>query len=158
MTEDLDSTDLMIEIWSYNEKQQESVTRFNQKLIQVVKYQNYLWLSSQTFKQNKTFRLFNTNLDLKTNHGLPKCIIKIVELVNQVTYFNKEIRKFVRASTWYKHIFMYYNRYYRYLQNERLFGKKKFLNYKRGHKVHFISYIRSRELTGSKLNKNYSRF
>ena len=55
MTEDLDSTDLMIEIWSYNEKQQESVTRFNQKLIQVVKYQNYLWLSSQTFKQNKTF-------------------------------------------------------------------------------------------------------
>lgn len=158
MTEDLDSTDLMIEIWSFNQNQQESLTKFNQKLMRVVKYRNYLWWCSRTFKQNESFRLFNTNLHLKTNHGLPKCIIKIVELVNQVSYFNKEIRKFVRASTWYKHIFMYYNRYYRYLQNERLFGKKKFLNYKHGHKLHFISYIRAREINGHRFNKNFRVF
>lgn len=154
MSQELNSADLLVEICSFNEKQ-EHVARFNQKIIQVVKYQNYLWWCSRTFEQNKNFALFNKNLDLKNDRGLPKCIIKIVELVNQVSYFNKEIRKFVRAATWYKHIFMFYNRYYRYLHNERLFGKKKFLNYKHGHKLHFISYLKKRELTGHRLNTNY---
>ena len=140
MSQELNSADLSVEIWSFNEKQ-ERVVQFNQEIIQVVKYQNYLWWCSRTFEQNQSFRLFNTNLDLRTDRGLKKCIMKIVELVNQVSYFNKEIRKFVCAATWYKHIFMYYNRYYRYLQNERLFGKK-FLNHKHGHKLRFISYIK----------------
>ena len=153
MSQELNSTELTMEIWSFNEKQ-EYVT-INQGLIKVIKYKNYLWWCSQTFEQNKKFVLFNKNLNLKTDIGLPKCIIRIVELVNEVSFFNKEIRKIIRASTWHKNIFLYYNRYYRYLHNERLFGNKKFLNFKHGHKLHFISYMKNRELTGITMNKNF---
>ena len=154
MSQELNSTELTMEIWSFNGKQ-EHVTTFNQELIKVIKYQNYLWWCSRTFKQNKKFVLFNKKLNLKRDNGLPKCIIKIVELINEVSFFNKEIRKIIRASTWYIKIFLYYNRYYRYLHNERLFGNKKFLNFKYGHKLHFISYMRNRELTGVRMNKNF---
>ena len=57
--------------------------------------------------------------------------------------------------TWSQKIYRYYDRYYRYIRNERLFGGKKFLNYKHGHKLHFISYIKNRELIGIRLNKNH---
>ena len=72
------------------------------------------------------------------------------------TYFNKEIRRFAWILTWKKDVFKYYNRYYRYLNNEKLFGKKKFLNYKNGHKLHLILCIKNRELTGLRLNKNHA--
>ena len=81
-----------------------------------------------------------------------------MELINGVTFFNKQIRQFVWTLTWSRQIFRYYDRYYRYLQNERLFGKKKFLNYKNGHKLHLISCIKNRELTGIRLNKNHMVF
>ena len=95
---------------------------------------------------------------MKVNNGLPKCIIKIIETINITTYFNKEIRSFAWVFTWCQRIFWYYNRYYRYLNNERLHGKKKFLNYKHGHKLHLISYLEKRELTGIRLNKNHLLF
>ena len=82
----------------------------------------------------------------------------IVEFVNKITYFNKNIKHFMWVLTWSREIIIYYNRYYRYLKNERLFGKKNFLNYKNGHKLHFISYIKHRELTGVRLNKNHLMF
>ena len=86
MSQELNSTELMMEIWSFNEKQ-ESITKVNIELIKVIKYQNCLWWCSQTFEQNKKFVLFNKNLNLKTDIGLPKCIIRIVELVNEVSFF-----------------------------------------------------------------------
>ena len=134
---------------------------FDWKLIQTItKYEeDYLWWSYPNFKQKEKFQSFSDELDdLKTNNGIPKCIIKIVQLINEVTFFNKQIRRFVWAFTWSHKIFRYYNRYYRYLQNEGLFGKKKFLNNKHGHKLHFISYIKNRELTGIRLNKNHMVF
>lgn len=158
MSESLNSRELMIEIWQYNEQnQQKCLTMFNQKLMQVVKYQNHLWWRSRIFeKKNEKFRLFNYNL-MKRENGLPKCIIKIIEIVNLASCFNKQIRQFIRAATWYKYIFMYYNRYYRYLHNERVFGKKNFLNYKHGHKLHFIAYLRNAEINGNR-NKSFSKF
>ena len=82
-----------------------------------------------------------------------------MEIINEVTYFNKRIKQFALTLTWYRRIFMYYDRYYRYRQNERLFfDKKNFLNYKHGHKLHFVSYIKNRELTGIRLNKNHMVF
>ena len=158
---ELSSANLLIEIWSFNEKQ-ERVSKINQQFIEIVKYQNYLQWCSQTFERNQIFTLFNRELDsdLKRRNGLPKCIIKIVEIVNNVSYFNKQIRKFIQASSsiYCQRMFIYYNRYYRYLSNEKLFGKKIFLNVKHGHKLHFISYIKNREVTGVKINKNFRSY
>ena len=134
------------------------ISIFDWKLIQTVKYEDYIWWSYPNFKRNEKFESFSDKLDLKTNNGIPKCIIKIVELINGVTFFNKQIKQFVWVLTWSRQIFRYYDRYYRYLQNERLFGKKKFLNYKHGHKLHLISCIKNRELTGIRLNKNHMVF
>ena len=64
----------------------------------------------------------------------------------------------MEVVTWSREIFIYYRRYYRYLHNEKLFGKKKFLNYRKGHKLHFISCIENRRITGSKLNTNHLSF
>ena len=79
----------------------------------------------------------------------------VVEFVNKITYFNKDIKHFISILSWSHELIIYYDRYYRYLRNERLFGKKKFLNYKNGYKLHLISYIKKRELTGCRLNKNH---
>ena len=73
-----------------------------------------------------------------------------------ITYFNKQIKQFAWVLTWNRRIFKYYSRYYRYLKNEKIFGNKKFLNYKHGHKLHLISYLKNRELTGIRLNKNHA--
>ena len=116
-----------------------------------------MW-SYPNFKQNKKFKSFNRALDFKVDNGVPKCIIKIVQIINEITFFNKKIREFVRILTWCQHTFRYYDRYYRYQLNEKLFGKKNFLNYRHGHKLHFISCIKNRELTGARLNKNHLVF
>ena len=63
-------------------------------------------------------------MEFKLNNGLPKCIIKIVEVINMVTYFNKQIRQFAQILIFTQDVFKYYNRYYRYLGNEKLFNKK----------------------------------
>ena len=53
---------------------------------------------------------------------------------------------------------MYYNRYYRYLSNDRKFGKKKFLKGRHSHKLHLIACLYHRQFTGVKLNKNHLRY
>ena len=50
----------------------------------------------------------------------------IVKLVNKITYFNKEIKHFIWILAWTQELFTYYNRYYRYLRNEKVFGKQFF--------------------------------
>ena len=133
-------------------------SRFNWRLIHSVNFEDYIWWSYPNFQRNDKFEIFCDNLDLRTNNGLPKCIIKIVETINIGTYFNKNIRRFAWVLTWCQRVFWYYHRFYRYLNNERLFGKKKFLNYSHGHKLHLISYLKKRELTGIRLNKNHLHF
>ena len=128
---------------------------FDFKLIASVKYEDYVISSYPNFKNNAKFQVFSHGLDLRRNNGLPKCIIKIVQIINEISYFNTRIRQFIWAFTWSQQIFWYYDRYYRYLRNEKLFGKKTFLNYRHGHKLHFISCIKNRELTGARINKNH---
>ena len=129
---------------------------FHWKLIHSVNYEDYIWWSYANFTRNNKFEIFCHNVHLGKDNGLPKYIIKVVELINMNTYFNKEIRRFAWILTWRQGVFKYYNRYYRYLNNEKLFGKKKFLNYKNGHKLHLILCIKNRELTGLRLNKNHA--
>ena len=76
------------------------ISIFDWKLIQTVKYEDYIWWSYPNFKQNEKFESFSDKLDLKPNNGIPKCIIKIVQLINGVTFFNKQIKQFVCALTW----------------------------------------------------------
>ena len=128
---------------------------FDWRFIQNIYYEDYLWWAYPNIRHNEKFYLITCQLNFTINNGIPKCIMLIVECVNKITYFNKEIKHFVSILTWSQEIIMYYNRYYRYLKNERLFGKRNFLNYKNGHKLHFISYIKYRELTGVRLNKNH---
>ena len=137
-------------------KRVKSRSYLNWKLIHSVNYEDYIWWSYPNFAHNIKFEIFCANMEFKLNNGLPKCIIKIVEMINMVTYFNKQIRQFAQILMFTQDVFKYYNRYYRYLGNEKLFNKKKFLNYKNGHKLHFISCIKNRELTGVKLNTNHT--
>ena len=129
---------------------------FNWKLIHSVNYEDYIWWTYSSFKKNDKFEIFCSKLEFELDLGLPKCIMKIVETINTVTYFNKEIRRFAWVVTWNRRVFKYYTRYYRYLRNEKIFGTKKFLNLKNGHKLHLISWLKNRELTGKRLNKNHA--
>ena len=126
------------------------------QLIQILQYEDYIWWSYPNFKLNKKFNSFDQSLALKRNNGTPSCIIRIVQLVNEITAFTPEIREYV--SIYYPNLFTYYDRYYRYLRNDRVFGHKKFLSQKHGHKLHFISCIRHREIFGKRLNKNHLCF
>ena len=133
-------------------------SHFDWRLIHSLNFKDYIWWSYPNFKKNDKFDFYANKLDLKVDNGLPKCIIKIVELINITTYFNRKIRIFAWILTWSQRIFWYYSRYYRYLHNQRLFGKRNFLNYNNGHKLHFISCLKKRELTGIRLNKNHLKF
>ena len=127
------------------------------KLIKPIIFHDYVWWSYPNCK--RTEKLFEAiNDQSQTNDGTPECILRIVELINQFTYYNKYIRRFFYFIAWKRQIFRYYNRYYRYLHNERLFGKKKFLSCAHGHKTHFISYLKKREQSGTRLNKNHLLF
>ena len=127
------------------------------RIISAVKYDDYIWWSYPNFKQRE-FKIYATELDKYRTNGLPSNIIKVVEIVNRSTYFNKQIRLFNWVVTWQRFIFLYYKRYYRYLANDRLFGNKNFLSVKNGPKLHFISYLKHREVTGVRLNKNHMVF
>ena len=125
-------------------------------LVNDFKYEDYVWWSYLNLKGNVRFRQFSDILEMENRcNGTPKCIIKVVQLINEVTFFNERIRYCLWIILWNQKIFTYYDRYYRYFENERLFGEKKFLNYRHGHKLHFISCIKNRELTGVRLNKNH---
>ena len=127
------------------------------KLIKPIIYKDYIWWSYPNSK--RTEKLFEAISDQsQRNDGTPGGILRLVQLINQITYFNKYIRRFFCFLAWNRQIFRYYNRYYRYLHNERLFGKKKFVSCRDGHKIHFVSYLKKRELTGIKLNKNHLHF
>ena len=120
------------------------------------RYEAYVWRFYPTLKRNLKIATFSRQLELnKRNNGLPKNIVFIVYLVNRVTCFNARIRFYFYVLHWSQKIFLFYNRYYRYLDNEKKFGKRKIIPKRYNYKVHFIPYIYRRELTGARIEKNY---
>ena len=66
---------------------------YQTKLIQPIIYHDYIWWAYPNSKRNeKLFQTFSN--ELQRDNGTPKCIIKIIQLINQITYFNQHIRRF----------------------------------------------------------------
>ena len=128
------------------------------RLIRTIKYEDYILWSYPNLRTSKVYYLINHQICFTKNNGVPKGILFIVEFINKTTYFNRKIKNFHSVLSWTSELYMYYHRYYRYLNNEKLLAKKTFLNCRNGHKTHFISYLKKRELTGFKLNKNHMVF
>ena len=119
------------------------------------KYEVYVWRFYPTLKNNLKITTFSKQIELnKTNNGLPKNILFIVYLVNSVTCFNARVRYYFYILNWYQKIFLFYDRYYRYLGNEKKFGKRKIVPKRYSYKVHFIPYFYRRQLTGVRIDRN----
>ena len=123
------------------------------------RYEQYIWRFYPNLKENPKLETISNQLELqfKTN-SIPKNVIFIVSLVNAVTCFNRRLRYYFYILHWNQRLFMYYNRYYRYLANEKKFGKKTMLKKKHNHKLHFVDCIYHRQLTGVRLEKNHLRY
>ena len=124
------------------------------------RYEQYVWRFYPALKKNPKLTKFSEQLELSSrNNGLPKNIMFIVYFVNRIICFNKRVKYFFFITHWNQRIFLYYDRYYRYLYNEKKFKKKrKVLPKKNSYKVHFIPYIYHRQLTGNRLQRNYLRY
>ena len=121
--------------------------------------EDYVWWSWVNFVQNRRLTKLVDELEMMPcDRGYPKNIIYIIETINLHCYFNKRIKYFFTLITWASNIFIYYNRYYRYKQNNRLFGKKEHLSLKNGYKLHFVAYLNHRQYTGHRLDKNHLHF
>ena len=142
-----------IELLTYIKKQ----SRLDWTILLInFKYEQYVWRFYPTLKKNLKLETFSLQLELsKRNNGVPKNIIFIVYLINRITCFNARVRYYFYILHWNQRIFLYYDRYYRYLGNERKFGKKKILPKRYSYKVHFIPYIYHRQLTGVRIDKNH---
>ena len=133
---------------------------YNWSLI-LIQFRNedYIWWSYITYTESRKLTRFIDILEMEScNLGYPQNIIKIVKMINLHCYFNRRIRYFFTLMSWAHNIFIYYNRYYRYRKNNRLFGKKEHLALKNGHKLHFVAYMYHRQYTGARLNKNHLRY
>ena len=123
------------------------------------RYEQYVWRFYPNLKKNAKFETISNKLELRYNtNALPKNIIFIIGLVNTITCFNRRIKYYLYILHWNQRIFMYYNRYYRYLGNDKKFGKKNCLKYKNSHKLHFIAYMYHRQFTGVRLDRNHLRY
>ena len=129
-------------------------------LINNFKYEQYVWRFYPTLKRNIKLDTFSRQLELsKRNNGVPENIIFVVYLVNRITCFNKRIKFYFYILHWSQRIFLYYDRYYRYLKNEKKFNNKnKTLVKRNSYKIHFIPYIYHRQFTGSRIERNYLRY
>ena len=129
-------------------------------LIANFRYEQFVWRFYPILKENPKFEGISNQLELwqYRSNGLPKNIIFIVGLVNAITCFNRRVKYLLYIIHWNQKIFMYYNRYYRYLNNDKNFGEKKFLKRRHSHKVHFVTCIYHRQFTGVRLDKNHLRY
>ena len=123
------------------------------------RYEQYVWRFYPNLKENGKFQSISNKLELqhKTN-SLPKNIMFIIGLVNTITCFNRRIRYYYYILHWNERIFMYYNRYYRYISNDKKFGKKNFLKYRHSHKLHFVAYMYHRQFKATRLDRNHLRY
>ena len=120
--------------------------------------EDYVWWSWVNFVENRRLTRLVDELEMvPCDHGYPKNIMYIIEIINLHCYFNRRIRYFFTLITWASNIFIYYNRYYRYKSNNRLLGKKEHFDFKNGYKLHLVAYINHRQYTGHRLDKNHLR-
>ena len=150
-------TKIDIELLEYIKKQ----SKIDWKILLInFRYEQYVWRFYPILKRNLKIDTFSRQLELsKRNNGLPENIISIVYLVNRITSFNKRIKYYFYILHWNQRIFLYYYRYYRYLENEKKFNNKtKILTKRNSYKIHFIPYIYRRQLTGMRIERNYLRY
>ena len=120
--------------------------------------EDYVWWSWVNFTENRKLTRLVDELEMMScDHGCPKNIIYIMEMINLHCYFNRRIRYFFTLISWASNVFIYYNRYYRYKTNNRLFGKKEHLNLKNAYKLHLVTYMNHRQYTGHRLDRNHLR-
>ena len=123
------------------------------------RYEQYVWRFYPTLKENPKFVTISRELEFgKNNNSIPKNIIFIVYQINKMTCFNRRIRYYFYILNWYQKVFMYYNRYYRYLGNETKFGMKKTLQKRNSYKVHFVACMYHRQITGIRLEKSHLHY
>ena len=123
------------------------------------RYEQYIWRFYPNLKENPKLNTISNQLELEAkNDSFPKNVIFIVSLVNAVTCFNRRLRYFFRILHWNERLLMSYNRYYRYLGNEKKFGKTTRVKKEHKHKLHFVACIYNRQLTGIRLERNHIRF
>ena len=124
------------------------------------KYEQYIWRFYPNLKQNRKIEKITYQLEFEvgTCNSIPKNIVFIVGTINLLTCFNKRLRYYLWILHWSQKLFLYYNRFYRYLHNETKFGKTRTLKRKNSHKLHFIACIYNRQLTGIRLEKNHIRW
>ena len=135
-------------------------SRLDWKILLVnFKYEQYIWRFYPNLKENAKLETVSNKLeiDFKTN-SVPRNIIFIIGLVNAMTCFNKRVRYYLYLLHWNQRLFMYYNRYYRYLANEKKFRKKTILKKKHSHKLHLVACMHHRQLTGIRIEKNHLRY
>ena len=126
-------------------------------ILTLFRNEDYVWWSYVNYQYNRKLRQFIDILEMehRIDRGCPHNIIRIIEIINMNCYFNRRIRYFFSLMSWAHKIFIYYNRYYRYKKNNKLFGKKEHLSTKNGYKMHFTAYMYHRQYTGARLNKNH---
>ena len=135
-------------------------SRLDWKILLVnFKYEQYIWRFYPNLKENPKLETISRQLEFKfKTNSIPENIIFIVGLVNTMTCFNARLRYYLYILHWNQRLFMYYNRYYRYLANEKKFGKKTIFKKKHSHKLHFVACIYHRQLTGIRIEKNHLRY
>ena len=120
------------------------------------RYEQYIWRFYPNLKGNPKLNTISNQLELETKtNSIPENVVFIVGLVNAITCFNGRLRYYLYILHWNQRLFMYYNRYYRYLGNEKKFGKRITLKRKHNHKLHFVACIYHRQLKGIRLEKNH---
>ena len=124
------------------------------------KYEQYIWRFYPNLKQNRKIEkiTYQLEFEVKTCNSIPTNIIFIVGTVNLITCFNSRLRYYLWILHWGQKLFLYYNRYYRYLDNETKFGKMRTLKKKHSDKLHFVACIYDRQLTGIRLEKNHIKW
>ena len=129
-------------------------------ILTLFRNEDYVWWSYVNYQENRKLRRFIDILEMeyKIDSGCPHNIIRIIEIINMNCYFNRRIRYFFTLMSWAHGIFIYYNRFYRYRKNNKLFGKKEHLCIKNGHKLHFVAYMYHRQRTGARLDRNHLRY
>ena len=134
---------------------------YNWQLISTLfRNEDYVWWSYVNYQENRKLRRFIDILEMehRIDRGCPRNIIRIIEIINMNCYFNRRVRYFFSLMSWAHKFFIYYNRYYRYKKNNKLFGKNEHLSTRNGHKLHFTAYMYHRQYTGARLNRNHLRY
>ena len=89
------------------------------------KYEQYIWRFYPNLKDNPKLETISNQLEIEgKSNSIPENIVFIVGLINAMTCFNSRLMYYLYLLHWNQRIFIYYNRYYRYLANEKNLVKR----------------------------------